>query len=182
MGSLTEKINMKGFALQGIFVACLFNKVLGDSHCCEHKTVGEYNYTHVGSTGYSQCQDDCSYKRDDQVDGSLWCFKPGDLPVQCQDKGNHVHQDWSFGCCSENNTVINIKKGGEVVFVYEEGHNVTPVNETVWLTCEDINNPDPVPGPVEKTFPDVGIFYFVCGVGNGAHCNSPMKAKVIVTE
>jgi len=52
-------------------------------NCCPSKTVGDFSYTLVETEAPvpSECFN-CTYTRDD-MQGSLFCFAPGDLPVHC---------------------------------------------------------------------------------------------------
>merc|ERR1712142_1234962 len=54
------------------------------TQCCKAKTVGEFSYTLAESSGPYPgiCTQQCAYTRDNG-DGSLYCFAPGSLPVEC---------------------------------------------------------------------------------------------------
>ena len=58
--------------------------------CCGEKTVGEVVYTLVGEADTAQygCLQNCIYENMNQ--GSQFCFRTGDLPVECldDDQGN----------------------------------------------------------------------------------------------
>merc|ERR1712098_105090 len=58
--------------------------------CCVEKTVGETVYSLVkeGDTKKYGCLDNCIYQ-DRDMQGKMFCFKAGNLPVDClEDKGN----------------------------------------------------------------------------------------------
>ena len=58
-----------------------------DNDCCYQKTVGPDSYTLVDTTAAvpAECINTCVYQRDGQP-GEQFCFKTGDLPVNCISK------------------------------------------------------------------------------------------------
>jgi len=79
--------------------------------CCGSKTVGEISYTLAGTTGPfpEECKESCAYTRDDYDEESLFCFAPGNLPVNCTEELCYPGPPGPTGCpADENLRIVNI--------------------------------------------------------------------------
>ena len=78
--------------------------------CCESKTVGSNSYTLVENETASKdlgCNSLCVYKMDGKPE-SRYCFKSGDLPVNCTGDSRKIIIDNNFGSRVTGNVSVQV--------------------------------------------------------------------------